>query len=47
MNTLLQVKDLGFSYDGGRQIFKDINFEVLLGESCVCLVLTGLVRPPC
>jgi iron complex transport system ATP-binding protein len=37
MDTLLQVKDLGFSYDGGHQIFKDINFEVLSGE-IVCLL---------
>ena len=37
MDTLLQVKDLGFSYDGSRQIFKDISFEVQAGE-IVCLL---------
>ncbi len=37
MDTLLQVKDLGFSYDGSRQIFKDISFEVHAGE-IVCLL---------
>ena len=37
MDTLLQVKDLGFSYDGSRQIFKDISFEVKAGE-IVCLL---------
>ena len=37
MNTLLQVKELGFSYDGSRQIFKDISFEVVAGE-IVCLL---------
>lgn len=37
MDTLLQVKDLGFSYDGSRQIFRDISFEVRAGE-IVCLL---------
>lgn len=37
MDSLLQVKDLGFSYDGNRQIFRDISFEVLAGE-IVCLL---------
>ena len=37
METLLQVKDLGFSYDGSRQIFRDISFEVRAGE-IVCLL---------
>ena len=37
MDALLQVKDLGFSYDGSRQIFKDISFEVRAGE-IVCLL---------
>ena len=37
MDTLLQVKNLGFSYDGSRQIFRDISFEVQAGE-IVCLL---------
>ena len=37
MDALLQVKNLGFSYDGSRQIFKDISFEVRAGE-IVCLL---------
>lgn len=37
MGALLQVKDLGFSYNGSRQIFKDISFEVQQGE-IVCLL---------
>ncbi len=37
MDTLLQVKDLGFSYDGSRQIFRDISFEIHAGE-IVCLL---------
>jgi len=37
MDVLLQVNDLGFSYNGSRQIFKDISFEVQPGE-IVCLL---------
>lgn len=37
MNSLLQVKDLGFSYNGSHQIFKDISFKVQAGE-IVCLL---------
>ena len=37
MDALLQVKNLGFSYDGSRQIFKNISFEVQAGE-IVCLL---------
>lgn len=37
MDALLRVNELGFSYDGSRQIFKDISFEVRAGE-IVCLL---------
>ena len=37
MDAILQVRDLGFSYDGSRQIFKAISFDVNAGE-IICLV---------
>lgn len=37
MDSILQVMDLGFSYDGSRQIFKAISFDVNAGE-IICLV---------
>lgn len=37
MNELLNVSDLTFSYDGKRQIFRDISFDVQEGE-VFCIV---------
>jgi len=37
MDSVLQVRNLGFSYDGSRQIFKAISFDVNAGE-IICLV---------
>jgi len=37
MSVQMQLEDLGFSYNGTRQIFSDISFEVNSGE-IVCLL---------
>ena len=37
MTVQMKLEQVGFSYDGSRQIFKDISFEVKAGE-IVCLL---------
>ena len=37
MSVQMQLEQVGFSYNGGRQIFDDISFEVKAGE-IVCLL---------
>lgn len=45
MNKLLNVSDLTFSYDGKRQIFHDISFDIQEGEVFVSSVRMDAENP--